>query len=113
MGVDDALLAHYPVDGIQESTSCELHYKMNNISIKVVADYALPNPPEATIHDNLIPPSYARVGVDEVLSGYVPLNLDFHGGEGEQTLGEAKLNGFFLWKKQCIILPDKVPSLPR
>ena len=68
-GVDDALLAHYPVDDIQESTSCELHYKMNNISIKVADGIAFLNPPEAIYHDNPVPPGYARVGVDEVLSG--------------------------------------------
>ena len=65
-----ALLAHNPVNDIQESTSCELHYKMNNISINVADGYALPNPPEATIHGNPVPPGYARVGVDEVLTGY-------------------------------------------
>ena len=108
----DALLAHCPVDDIQESTSCELRYRMNNISIKVADGIALPNPPGATYHGNPVPPGYARVGVDEVLSGYEELNLDFPGGEGEQTLIEAKHNGYFLWRKQFIILPDKVPSPP-
>ena len=80
---------------------------MNNISIQVADDIALPNPPKETYHNNPVPPGYARVGVDEVFSGYDALNLDFPGGEGEQTLGEAKRNGYFLWRKQCIIIPDK------
>ena len=61
----DALLARYPVDDIKETTSCELHMKMKNISMKVADGFALPNAPEATIHGNPIPPGYARVGVDE------------------------------------------------
>ena len=96
-GLNEALLAHHLVDDIQESTSCELHYKMNNISIKVADNIALPNPPEAIYHGNPVPPGYARVGVDEVLSGYEALNLDFPAGEGEDTLIEAKRNGFILW----------------
>src|SRR3954471_15589215 len=95
VGVDDALLAHYPVDDIQETTSCELHYRMNNISIKVADGYALPNPLEAIYHGNPVPTGYAHVGVDEVMSGYEQLNIDFPGGEGDLTLGEAKHNGFF------------------
>ena len=82
---------------------------MNNISIKVAYGIALPNPPEATYHGNPVPPSYARVRVDEILSGYDALNLDFPGGEGDQTLIEAK-HGYFLWRKQRIIIPEKGPS---
>ena len=74
---DDALLARYPVDDIQETTTCELHMKMKNISMKVADGFALPYTPEATIHGNPIPPGYARVGVDEVLSGYDSLELEF------------------------------------
>ena len=78
MGVpaDDALLAHYPVDDILESTVCELHVKLKNISMKVADGFALPSGPESTFHDNLIPPGYARVGVDEVVSAYESLDFD-------------------------------------
>ena len=108
---DDALLAHYPVDDIQETTTCELHMKMKNISMKVADGFALPNAPEATIHGNPIPPGYARVGVDEVLSGYDSLELDFPGGQGEQTLGEA-IRGLIVWRKECIVFPNSVPRPP-
>src|SRR3954466_11123608 len=103
-GVDDG---HYPVDDIKEQKRCELIFKMNNISIKVADGFALPNPPEGTYHDNSIQPGYARVGVDEVVSVYEELNLDIPGGEGEQTLRESEQNGIYLWRKQCIIVPDK------
>jgi hypothetical protein len=33
----------YPVDGIKESTSCELHQRMKNISMKVAIGQALPS----------------------------------------------------------------------
>ena len=59
---DDALLARYLMDDIQETTRCELHMKMKNISMKVADGFALSNPPEATIHDNPIPPSYVVSG---------------------------------------------------
>ena len=94
---DDALLARYPVDDIKEKTNCELHQKMKNISMKVAVDFALSNEPEGTIHGNPIPGGYARVGVDEVLAGYDSLELDIPGGEGEQTLGEARRWGVILW----------------
>ena len=83
---DDALLAHYPEDDIQESTVCELHIKLKNLSMKVMDGIALPNAPKALLHGNPIPPGYACVGVDEVLSGYESLDLDYLGGQGEQTL---------------------------
>src|SRR3990170_7436931 len=108
---DDALLARYPVDDIKERTSCELHMKMKNISMKVAVGFALPNAPEATIHGNPIPAGYARVGVDEVLSGYDSLELDIPGGEGEQTLGEV-IRGLIVWRKECIVFPNSVPRPP-
>src|SRR3954463_12630830 len=109
MGVDDG---HYPVDDIKEQKCCELIFKMNNISIKVEDDFALTNPPRALHHCNLIPPGYARVGVDEVVTEYQELNLDFPGGEGQQTLREAKESGIYLWRKQWIIFPY-IMSSPR
>src|SRR4051794_28399029 len=108
--VDDG---HYPVDDIKEMKSCELVFKMNNISIKVAHDFALPNPPKATYHGNPIPLGYARVGVDEVVATYAELILDIPGGEGQQTLREAKQSCTYLWRKQCIIFPYKVSSPTR
>ena len=37
----------YPVDGIKESISCELHQRLKNISMKVAVGQALPCPPDA------------------------------------------------------------------
>ena len=42
----DALLDRYPVDDIMENTNCELHFKMNNISMKVADAVADTNPPK-------------------------------------------------------------------
>ena len=50
-GVDDG---HYLVDDIKEQKSCELIFKMNNISIKVADGFALTNPPGALHHCNPI-----------------------------------------------------------
>ena len=77
--------AHYPVDDITEKTDCELHMSMNNVSFKVAVGYALPNPAGASYHLGGIPPSYARVGVDEVVPLYANLELDIPGGDGEDT----------------------------
>ena len=109
-GVDDG---HYPVDDITEQKRCELIFKMSNISIKVADGFALPNPPGALHHCNPIPPGYARVGVDEVVTEYQELNLDFPGGEGQQTIKEAKQTGIYLWRKQWIIFPDIMSSPTR
>src|SRR4051812_28763352 len=109
-GFDDG---HYPVDDIKEQKHCELIFKMKNISFKVADGFALPNPPGALHHCNLIPPGYARVGVDEVVMEYQELNLDFPGGEGQQTIREAKQNGIYLWRKQWIIFPDIMSSPTR
>ena len=79
--------------------------------MKVAVGYALPNPPEATFHGNLIPSGYARVGVDEVLSGYDLLELHFHGGQGELTLGEA-IRCIIVWRKDCIVFPNSAPRAP-
>ena len=66
----DALLDRYPVDDIIATTTCELHIKVKNISMKVADGYAYTNPTEATFHCNMIPAGYAHVGVDEVMKGY-------------------------------------------
>jgi hypothetical protein len=107
---DDALLTRYPVDDIKETTTCELHMKLKQISMKEANDYALPNPPEATFHGNLNTAGYARVGVDEVMSGYDSLELDFPGGQAEKTLGEV-IRGLCVWRKECIIFP-RPPTPP-
>jgi hypothetical protein len=57
---DDAV---HPVDDIEDTTNCELHIKVKNVSIKVADGFALPNPPDATFHCSSIPAGYARVGL--------------------------------------------------
>ena len=99
----DALLDTYPVDDIIENTSCELHFKMKNISMKVADGVAFTITPKATFHCTPIPEGYARVLVDEVVDPYSGLQLDIPGGEDERTLGEA-IHRITLWRKGCIIL---------
>ena len=98
----------YPVDGIKDSTSCELHHKMKNISMKVAIGYAMPCPPDARWHCGEIPAGYAKVGVDEVVEGFHSLELDIPGAEGERTLGEV-VGGIILWDKSNIKLPGSAP----
>src|SRR3954468_15040895 len=109
-GVDDG---HYPVDDITEQKCCELIFKMSNISIKVAVDFALPDPPGALHHCNPIPPGYARVGVDEVVTEYQELNLDFLGGEGQQTVREAKQTCIYLWRKEWVMFQNIMSSTTR
>ena len=68
---DEVLQDRYPVDDIMDNTNCELHFKMKNVSIKVADNIAYTTPPEATFHCNPIPAGYARVGVDEAMSGLI------------------------------------------
>ena len=77
----------YPVDGIKESTSCELHQKFKNISMKVAIGQALPTVPDACWHGREIPAGFAKVGVDEILTGFRDMELDIAGPEDERTLG--------------------------
>ena len=44
---------------------------------------------------------------------YQGLNLDFPGGEGQQTVKEAKQNGIYLWRQQWIIFPGSMSSPTR
>jgi hypothetical protein len=67
---DDEPAIRYPVDDITESTSCELHVKVMNITTKVAVGYALPIGTNATYHCHPIPHGYAVAGVDEVLGGF-------------------------------------------
>jgi hypothetical protein len=88
---DDEPAIRYPVDGITEPTSCELHVKVVNITMKVVVGYALPIGPNATYHCRPIPHGYAIAGVDEVMGGFEQLKLDHPAGEGDlYELREAK-----------------------
>jgi hypothetical protein len=45
----------YPVDGIKESISYELHQEMKNIFMKVAVGQALPCPPDARWHGDTSP----------------------------------------------------------
>ena len=51
---DDALmmapLHRYPVDDITESTPCELHLKVFNLTMKVAVGYDVPIGPKPTFH---------------------------------------------------------------
>jgi hypothetical protein len=69
-GNDDEPAIRYPVDDITESTPCELHVKVVNITMKVAVGYALPIGPNATNHCRLIPHGYAVARVDEVMSAF-------------------------------------------
>ena len=106
----DAMLDSYPVGDIMENTNCELHFRMENISMKVADAVAFTNPPEATFHCKPIPAGYARVLVDEVVDQYSGLELDIPGGDNEHTLGEAN-HRIILWRKDCIIF--RRPPTPR
>ena len=98
----------YPVDGIKESTSCELHQKFKNISMKVAVGQALPSGPDARWHGREIPAGFAKVGVDEIMTGFNDMELDIAGPEDERTLGEV-LGGVILWDKNYIKLPGSAP----
>ena len=102
--VDVSPMERYPVDNIEEKTDCELHQPMKNISMKVALGFALKFDPAARWHGREIPAGYARVGVDEILSGCETLEIHFAGPEGESALGEV-LHGVILWKKKYIIFP--------
>ena len=81
--------AHYAVDDITESTNCELHTPMRNISLKVAVGYALPNESEANYLNGDIPPGYGRVGVDEVVPEFQTLDLEIPGGDDEVILRDV------------------------
>jgi hypothetical protein len=96
------------VDGIKESISCELHQRMKNISMKVEVGIALPCPPDARWHGHEILAGYAKVGVDEIVTGFHDMELDIPGPEDERTLGEV-LGGIILWDNNYIKLPGSAP----
>jgi hypothetical protein len=91
LGGDDEPTIRYPVDDITEATPCELHVKVVNITMKVVVSYALPIGPNPTYHCTPVPYGYAVAGVDQVMSGFEQLKLDYPAGEGDlYDLGESK-----------------------
>jgi hypothetical protein len=98
----------YPVHGIKESTSCELHQRMKNISLKVAIRQDLPSGPNVRWHGHEIPAGYAKVGVDEIVTRFHDMELDIAGPEDERTLAEV-LGGVILWDKNYIKLPGLAP----
>jgi hypothetical protein len=98
----------YPMDGIKESTSCELHQRMKNISMKVAIGQALPSGPNVRWHGREIPAGYAKVGADVIVTGFHDMELDIAGPEDERTLGEV-LGGVILWDKNYIKLLGSAP----
>jgi hypothetical protein len=106
---DDELAIRYLVDDITESTSCELHVKVMNITMKVVIGYGLPIGPNSTYHCRLIPHGYAVAGGDEIMGGFEKLKLDHPACEGDlYELGEAKKTTV-IWLKEYIMLPNCMP----
>ena len=99
----------YPVDGIKEQKPCELHQKVKNLSLKVAVGCALPCPHDARWHGREIPAGFAKVGVDEIVTGFESMELPIPGPEGERTLGEV-LGGIILWEKNNIKLPGSAPT---
>ena len=111
----------YPVDDITIPTTCELHVRVKNIFVHVAHGSALPMNPISTIHGMPIPPGYASVTIEHIVEpAHINenLELDFVGGDGEKTLGDA-LHGIVLWRKADIKLTannkapvDPPPSAP-
>jgi hypothetical protein len=102
----------YPGNDIMESTPCKLHLKVVNITTKVAVGYALPIGPNPTYHCTLVPHGYAVSGVDQVMSGFEQLKLDYPAGEGDlYELGEAKKTTI-LWPKEYTALPNWTPRSP-
>ena len=111
-GNDDAVapLRRYPVDDITESTPCELHVKVFNLTMKVAVGYVVPIGPNPTYHFSPVPNGYAVVAVDEVMKDYEELKLQHPAGEDGEVLelGEAK-KATILWPKEFIVLPNWQP----
>jgi hypothetical protein len=111
-GDDDEPTIRYPVDDITVATPCELHVKVVNITMKVAVGYAIPIGPNPTYHLTPIPHGYVVVGVDQVMSGFEHLKLDYPAGVGDlYELGEAKKTTI-LWLKEYIVLTNWTPRSP-
>ena len=85
--------------------------------MKMAVGYALPCPPDACWHGREILAGYAKVGVDEIVTGFHDMELDIPGTEDERTLGEV-VGGIILWDKNYIKPPSRrrsptPPSPPR
>ena len=91
------------MDDVTIPTPCELHVRARNISIHVAYGSALPLNPSTTIHGRPIPPGYTSVTVEQIVGNNEDLELNFVGGDGEKTLGDA-LHGVVLWRKADIKL---------
>ncbi|KAI4968895.1 hypothetical protein ZWY2020_046225 [Hordeum vulgare] len=76
--------------------------------MKVAVGQALPSGPDAHSHGREIPAGFAKVEVDEIMTGFNDMELDIAGPEDERTLGEV-LGGFILWDKNYIKLPGSAP----
>ena len=94
--------------------------RAKNISIHVAYGSALLVNPSSTIHGKPMPSGYTSVIVEQIVgtSGDNDnLELDFVGGDGEKTLGDA-LHGIVLWRMADIKLigntaaPVDPPSPP-
>ena len=99
-------------------TPCELLIPLGNTGVTVLVAHGIVSPmvldKTPTIHGNPIPPGYYSVSVDRVIKDYREVPLDFPGGDGEKTLGQAQ-HSFVLWHKRYIIIPSasaRVPSPP-
>jgi hypothetical protein len=108
---DDAPGPRYRVDDVREMKNCELHQRMKNMSFKVAIGKALPCLPEALHHGNPIPAGYARVLVDDIVSGFEDLEIDFPTPEGDVRLGDVK-HYIILWQKKYIKFIGSAPRPP-
>jgi hypothetical protein len=80
--------------------------------MKVAVGYALPIGPNATYHCIPVPHGYAVAEVDQVMSGFEQLTLDYTTGEGDlYELGEGKKTTI-IWLKEYIVLPNWTPRSP-
>jgi hypothetical protein len=89
---------------------------MGNSTVVVAHGIVSPVVPDKAprSHGNPIPPGYYSVSVDRVIKEYREVTLDFPGGDGEKTLGQAE-HSFVIWRKRYIIIPGaaaRVPSSP-
>jgi hypothetical protein len=71
----------------------------------------VPGQEAPTSHGKQIPPGYYSVGVDRVVDEYKKLALEFEGGDGEKTLGQAE-HSCIIWHKRYIIIPNPVERAP-
>jgi len=96
-------------------TPFELHIPLGNTGAIVLVAHGIVSPvvPDKTprSHGNPIPPGYYSISVNRVIKDYREVALDFPGGDGEQTLGQAE-HSFVLWRKCYIIIPGAVARVP-